>query len=130
MALVTGRLLTTKLYPPQVRSNIVARPRLDDRLNEGMGLKLTLVSAPAGFGKTTLLSDWMVHRDGQRPLAWISLEEADNDLSRFLSYLIAALQTIEADIGESVLGALRSPQLPGASGEAGRGSHRGDAKVR
>jgi LuxR family maltose regulon positive regulatory protein len=109
---VTGRLLTTKLYAPQVRSDVVVRPRLGYRLNDGMGLKLTLVSAPAGFGKSTLLSDWIVHRGGEWSLAWISLEEADNDLSRFLSYLIAALQTIEKDVGETTLASLRSPQPP------------------
>jgi LuxR family maltose regulon positive regulatory protein len=76
-----------------------------------MDHKLTLISAPAGFGKTTLLSEWrMIHLGSEYPLAWVSLEEADNDPSRFLSYLIAALQVIEADTGESVLNSLRSPQ--------------------
>jgi LuxR family maltose regulon positive regulatory protein len=78
-----------------------------------MNRKLTLISAPAGFGKTTQLSEWrMIHLDSEYPLAWVSLEEADNDPSRFLSYLIAALQAIEADTGESVLNSLRSPQPP------------------
>jgi LuxR family transcriptional regulator, maltose regulon positive regulatory protein len=86
---------------------------LGELLNEGMGRKLTLVCAPAGFGKTTLLSEWrMIHLGSEYPLTWVSLEETDNDPSRFLSYLVAALQTIEADIGESVLVALRSPQPP------------------
>jgi len=82
-------------------------------LNEGIGRKLTLISAPAGFGKTTLLSEWrMLHLGGEYPLTWVSLEEADNDPTRFLSYLIAALQVIEAGTGEAVLNSLRSPQPP------------------
>ena len=110
---MTNQLLITKLYAPQVRPTVVARPRLGDRLNEGMKIKLTLVCAPAGFGKTTLLSEWrMTHLGGEYPVAWVSLEEADNDPSRFLSYLVAAFQTIETGIGDSVLTSLRSPQPP------------------
>jgi LuxR family transcriptional regulator, maltose regulon positive regulatory protein len=91
----------------------VPRPRLGEFLNEGIGRKLTLISAPAGFGKTTLLSEWrMLHLGGEYPLTWVSLEEADNDPTRFLSYLIAALQVIEANVGEAVLASLRSPQPP------------------
>jgi LuxR family transcriptional regulator, maltose regulon positive regulatory protein len=91
----------------------VPRPRLAELLAEGMNRKLTLVSAPAGFGKTTLLSEWrMIHLGSEYPLAWVSLEEADNDPSRFLSYLVATLQTVEAGIGDSVLASLRSPQPP------------------
>ena len=87
------------------------RPRLAELLAEGMNHKLTLISAPAGFGKTTLLSEWrMIHLSSEYPLAWVSLEEADNDPVRFLSYLIAALQTIEPDIGEVALLSLRSPR--------------------
>jgi LuxR family transcriptional regulator, maltose regulon positive regulatory protein len=86
---------------------------LGEFLNEGIGRKLTLISAPAGFGKTTLLSEWrMLHLGGEYPLTWVSLEEADNDPTRFLSYLIAALQVIEANVGEAVLASLRSPQPP------------------
>ena len=78
-----------------------------------MSRKLTLISAPAGFGKTTLLGEWrMMYLGSEFPLAWVSLEEADNDPSRFLSYLVAALQAIEADAGESALASLRSPQPP------------------
>ena len=92
---------------------MVPRPRLGELLAEGINRKLTLVSAPAGFGKTTLLSEWrMIHLGSEYPLAWVSLEEADNDPSRFLSYLVATLQTIEAGIGDSVLASLRSPQPP------------------
>ena len=78
-----------------------------------MTRKLTLISAPAGFGKTTLLSEWVHGRGGVTPppqVAWLSLDEGDNDPARFLAYFVAALQTIEANIGEGVLAALQSPQ--------------------
>ena len=75
-----------------------------------MGCKLILISASAGFGKTTLISDWIAGCG--RPVAWLSLDEGDNDITRFLTYLVAALQTIAANIGEEVLGALQSPQPP------------------
>ncbi|HLO32056.1 MAG TPA: LuxR C-terminal-related transcriptional regulator [Anaerolineales bacterium] len=71
---------------------------------------VTLISAPAGFGKTTLLSEWIVGT--RRPVAWLSLDEPDNDPTRFLTYLVAALETIAANIGQGVLGALQSPQPP------------------
>ncbi len=107
------QLLTTKLYVPQAHPNLVPRPRLSERLEEGMRRKLTLVCAPAGFGKTTLLSEWrMVHLGCEWSLAWVSLDEGDNDPVRFLTYLVAALQTIESDIGEAALASLRSPQPP------------------
>ena len=85
---------------------LVPRPRLIERLNAGLHRKLTLVSAPAGFGKTTLVSEWVARcrdrgqRAGSPPIAvaWLSLDESDNDPTRFLTYLIAALQTIEAGI--------------------------------
>ncbi|MEO8395161.1 MAG: helix-turn-helix transcriptional regulator, partial [Chloroflexota bacterium] len=89
---------------------MVIRPRLTDRLNEGLHRKLTLVSAPAGFGKTILVSQWLA--DCDRPVAWLSLDEGDNDVTRFLAYLVAALQRIEAKIGASALGLLQSPQPP------------------
>ena len=74
---------------------------------------MTLISAPAGFGKTTLLSEWrMMHLGSEYPLAWVSLEEADNDLTRFLFYLVGALRAIEADVGDATLASLRSPQPP------------------
>ena len=106
---VASQLLTTKLYIPQARA-LVARPRLVERLREGMGRKLTLICAPAGFGKTTLLSERDIW-DG-RSVAWVSLDEGDNDPARFLSYLIAALQTVEEGVGESALALLNSPQPP------------------
>ena len=101
-------ILATKLYIPPPRPKVVLRPRLIERLNEGLHGKLTLISAPAGFGKTTLISEWVT--SCERPAAWLSLDEGDNDPTRFLVYLVAALQTIAANIGEGVLGVLQSPQ--------------------
>src|SRR4030067_647543 len=103
-------ILATKLYIPPPRPKIVLRPRLIERLNEGMHCKLPLISAPAGFGKTTLVSEWAAVC--QRPVAWLSLDEGDNDPTSFLTYLVAALQTIAANIGEGVLAVLQSPQPP------------------
>ena len=92
-------LLLTKLYIPPPRPKIVLRPRLIERLNEGFCTrKLTLISAPAGFGKTTLVSEWVAGCG--RPVAWLSLDEGDNDPTRFLTYLVAALQTIAPKILE------------------------------
>ncbi len=103
-------ILATKLYVPPPRPKVVLRPRLIERLNEGLHGKLTLISAPAGFGKTTLISEWVAGQP--RPSAWLSLDEGDNDPTRLLSYLISALQTIAANIGGGVLGVLQSPQPP------------------
>ncbi|HLL40096.1 MAG TPA: hypothetical protein VK357_10580, partial [Rubrobacteraceae bacterium] len=100
-------ILATKLYVPPPRPRVVPRPRLIERLNEGLHRKLTLVSAPAGFGKTTLLGGWLAGCD--RPAAWLSLDEGDSDPTRFLAYLVAALQTIEADLGAGVQSLLQSP---------------------
>jgi len=100
-------LLTTKLYIPPTRPELVPRPRLIERLNAGLHRKLTLISAPAGFGKTTLLSEWIAGCG--RPVAWLSLDEGDNDLACFLTYLVAALQTIEGNVGKGVLAALQAP---------------------
>ncbi len=136
-------LLTTKLYiPPPPLPNLVERPRLVKRLDEGLrlGHRLTLVSAPAGFGKTTLLSEWIHQQAGERrfayrgrgaeekntspappyprtpaQVAWLSLDQSDNDLTRFLTYFIAALnwaEGTETTIGEGALGMLQSPQPP------------------
>jgi LuxR family maltose regulon positive regulatory protein len=110
-------LLTTKLYIPPARPNLVPRPRLIERLDEGLrqGHQLTLISAPAGFGKTTLLSEW-IHYKGEGipplPVAWVSLDESDNDLTRYMTYFVAALQTVETDIGQGALSAFQAPQPP------------------
>ena len=105
-------ILATKLYVPSPRAKVVIRPRLIKQLNDGLssGRKLTIISAPAGFGKTTLVSEW-VAGCGQ-PTAWLSLDEGDNDSTRFLTYLITALQTIAPNVGEDVLAVLQSSQPP------------------
>ena len=145
-------MLTTKLYIPPVRPELVSRPRLIERLNaalvldplswgqrtqgdkyRGLHRKLTVISAPAGFGKTTLLSEWasdfrfpisdfglggedisIENRKSkiQNRVAWVSLDKGDNDPARFWAYFIAALQTIQADMGEAALAMLQSPQPP------------------
>ncbi len=107
-----AELLTSKLFIPPLRSNLVPRPRLVQLLNEGLSTKrkLTLVSAPAGFGKTTLVVDWL--KQIGLPVAWLSLDEADNDLPRFLAYLAAAFLKVDEEIGELLRSALQSPQLP------------------
>ncbi len=103
-------ILATKLYIPPPRPHAVLRPRLIGRLDEGLHRKLTLICAPAGFGKTTLVGEWVA--GCERPAAWLSLDEGDNDPTRFLAYLVAALQTIENSIGEGVLDMFQSPQPP------------------
>jgi ATP/maltotriose-dependent transcriptional regulator MalT len=105
-------LLATKLYIPPLRPNVVLRPRLTERMNAGLHRKLTLIAAPAGFGKTTLVSEWIAHCG--RPAAWLSLDAGDSDPTRFLAYLVAALRTVAPTIGEGVLRVLQSPQPPPA----------------
>ena len=109
-------LLTTKLFIPPPHPNLVQRPRLIERLNEGLrqGRKLTLVAAPAGFGKTTLVTEWVV--SGAREVAWVSLDEGDNNPVQFFTYLIAALQQVDGSIGQAVRQLLQSPQLPPMQG--------------
>jgi LuxR family maltose regulon positive regulatory protein len=103
-------LLTTKFYRPPVSPKLVPRPHLIRRLEEGLqlGHRVTVISAPAGFGKTTLLSDWLSQTD--RPVAWLSLDEGDNDPTRFLAYLIVALQRIDPDIGQTAQAMLQAPR--------------------
>jgi LuxR family maltose regulon positive regulatory protein len=109
-ALPRNSLLATKLFIPASRSNLVPRPRLLARLDQGLTAHLTLVSAPAGFGKTTLLSEWL--SEHQYRAAWLTLDTGDNDLTRFLAYLIAALQMIHTDVGQAARSLLQSPQPP------------------
>jgi LuxR family maltose regulon positive regulatory protein len=133
-ALPAHPLLTTKLHAPPVRSGLVPRPRLTQRLNEGLTRKLTLLSAPAGFGKTTLLAEWIAdcrfsiadsrlpgakglaiaNRQSPiaNPVAWLSLNPADNDPTRFLTYLIAALQSMAPGTGQTAQELLHAPQSP------------------
>ena len=103
-------ILATKLYIPLPRPKAVSRPRLLERLNDGLHRKLTIISAAAGFGKTTLVSEWIAGCG--RPAAWLSLDEGDNDPTRFLTYLVAALQTLAPNIGSGALASLQSPQPP------------------
>src|SRR2546428_12532058 len=102
------QILATNLYTPPPPPKVVPRPRLLERLNEGLHRKLTLISAPAGFGKTTLISAWVEGCD--RQVAWLSLDEGDSDPTRFLTYLVAALRTIAPNIGEGVMVVLQAPQ--------------------
>jgi len=114
-------LLRTKLYTPPSRPDAVRRPRLVHRLAAGFGRgnRLTLISAPAGFGKTTLLCEWIA--SCERPFGWLSLDEGDNDPLRFWAYVVAALRMIDewedsaGSEAEVALGALRSPQPAQAS---------------
>src|ERR671910_1425337 len=111
---VPDALVTTKVRVPRTRPELVPRPRLREALVRNEGRRLTLVSAPAGFGKTTLLSEWLEEssEDG-RPVAWLSLEEADNDPARFLAYVVSALQSALGEgIGDGVLASLRLPEFP------------------
>ena len=105
-------LLRTKLYIPAPRPELVTRQRLIEQLNAGprLGRKLTLISAPTGFGKTTLLSEWVATCGW--PIAWISLDEGDNDFAYFMTHFIAALQRVKPGLGETVLAVFQSPQLP------------------
>jgi LuxR family maltose regulon positive regulatory protein len=121
-------LVDTKFHIPDVRPDLVSRQRLLQRLHSGLHCKLTLVSAPAGFGKTTLLSEWVstsgwgrraetVAGQHNRQLShasvvWLSLDEGDNDPARFLTYLIAALQRIDDSLGAGIQVALQSPKPP------------------
>jgi LuxR family transcriptional regulator, maltose regulon positive regulatory protein len=117
------QLLTTKLYIPPTRPQLVSRHRLNARLNEGVHSKLTLISAPAGFGKTTLISEWInnlrLDAAKENPIAnkitWVSLDTSDHDPARFLAYFVAALnraEGVETNIGGGALGMLQSPQPP------------------
>src|SRR5262245_16313329 len=131
-------IIATKLYIPLPRPKLVLRPRLIERLNEGLQRSLTLISAPAGFGKTSLLANWhasvrselrvlssalshphQAQTSNLKPqtfkVAWLALDESDNDPSQFLTYLVAALQTIDSNMGAGMLRILQSPQpLPAA----------------
>ena len=98
-------LLQTKLYVPRSGPGVVPRPRLIQRLNQGTVGKLTVVSAPAGFGKTTLLAEWLATSEaGNDRAAWVALDQSDNEPALFWAYFIAALQTLDAQIGKNTLG--------------------------
>src|SRR5215469_14664681 len=103
-------ILATKLYIPPLRPQLVSRPRLLARLNAGLYHTLILISAPPGFGKTTLVSQWLA--GCPLPAAWLSLDAGENDPARFLTYLVAAVQTLAPTLGEGVVTLLHSPQPP------------------
>ena len=100
--------LKTKIHIPKVRGELVHRPRLTEELTKNIASKLILISAPAGFGKTTLLAEWM--QNLRRSVAWISLDLGDNDITRFLAYIISALQKINENFGISILEMLHSTE--------------------
>ena len=104
-------LLQTKLYVPPTRPSYVPRPRLIKALNAGIDGKLTLVSAPAGFGKTTLVSEWLSQLPAESDIAWLSLDRGDDDPSRFFAYLIGALQVVHPTIGQTLTSDVPLPPL-------------------
>jgi LuxR family transcriptional regulator, maltose regulon positive regulatory protein len=105
-------LVETKLHIPTLRRSLVARPRLSGRLRRGAASRLTLISAPAGFGKTTLLAEWLATTAAERSVAWLSLEESDNQPATYWTYLITALQAAAPGVGSSALPLLQSGQPP------------------
>lgn len=105
-------LLSVKLLRPRVRASIVSRPRLTEWLNAGLNRALTLISAPVGFGKSTLLGEWLAGAAQAVPTAWLSLDEDDNDLVLFLNYVVAALDRVQEGVGSAALTMLRSPHPP------------------
>lgn len=106
-------IATAKLFPPPHRANLVARLRLAEKFQQGIvdGHTLTLISAPAGFGKTTLVVDWL-QQYAARPVAWLSLEPADNDQATFLRYLLAALHSVMPDVGHPLQTLLANGSVP------------------
>ena len=116
---VSTPVLATKLFAPARRPQLVARPRLAEQLDTTLdaGHRLTLVSAPAGFGKTTLLSDWLTHLDQRQPhtrVGWLSLDDGDNDLTRLLTHLVAALDGVGLDVDTAVLESLHTASTSAA----------------
>jgi LuxR family transcriptional regulator, maltose regulon positive regulatory protein len=117
--MVSTPILATKLFPPARRAQVVARPRIVERLDSTLdaGHRLTLVSAPAGFGKTTLLGDWLAELDRRQRhtrVGWLSLDENDNDLTRFVAHLVAALRSAELDVDVAVLESLSTASTAAA----------------
>src|ERR1700761_7465679 len=114
---MAGPLLETKLHIPRWRRSLVARPRLSERLSRGAESALTLLSAPAGFGKTTLLAEWLaVAAADERYVAWLSLDQRDNDPALFWTDLVAALKTGGPGVGSGSLSVLQPPEPPNEAG--------------
>ena len=111
--LVTGPVLDTKFYLPRWRPGLVPRTRLVARLDRSVASKLTLVSAPPGFGKTTLLAEWLAATPADpRPVAWLSLDQSDNYPATFWTCVLTALQRVQPDVGRRALSLLQSSQPP------------------
>jgi LuxR family maltose regulon positive regulatory protein len=110
---VATPLLGTKLYVPRLRRSLVVRPRLHERLSRGAESKLTLISAPAGFGKTTVLAEWLAAVPAGGPsAAWLSLDPGDSQTGSFWTYVIGALQTVAPEVGAAALSVLQAPRPP------------------
>ena len=110
---MTGALLATKLYVPKVRRGLVARPRLMGRMEAGADARLTLVSAPAGFGKTTVLAAWLDEAAAaDRSVAWLSLDATDNEPTSFWTYVVTALQRAVPGVGAGALELLAASPAP------------------
>ena len=103
-------IIQTKLHQPPLPRGLVARPRLTDLLDRQPKCPLTLVSAPAGYGKSTLIASWAEASD--LPVAWVSLDEHDSDIVIFISYLLAALQSVYPDAGANTSALFQSPEIP------------------
>ena len=103
-------IISTKIHIPFTRTALVERPRLNDQLNQGCQAKLALISAPAGYGKSSLVSVW-AHKN-TFPVTWLTLDNLDNDVARFIKYFIAALKRFRSTFGETILPLLESPQMP------------------
>src|SRR5215204_6587754 len=104
------QLIRAKLFPPRLTSDLVPRPRLVQQLNGGLKRQLILVSAPAGFGKTTLLSEWA--QQAACPVAWVTLDSNDDDLQSFLTYFVAAVESVYPRSCEQSRSLLTLPALP------------------
>jgi LuxR family transcriptional regulator, maltose regulon positive regulatory protein len=105
-------LLTTKLYFPPVRSGLVSRPRLVERLQQGLKGPLTLISAPAGYGKTTLMGEWRASLGSAFPVAWFSIDNGDNNQFRFWGYVTAALSSLDGSLANNAISLMQSSQFP------------------
>ena len=107
---MTNSIISTKIHIPLPRPTLVERPRLFENLNQGCQVKLMLISAPAGYGKSSLVSEW-AHKN-IFPVTWLTLDKLDNDVARFINYFIAALKRFRSTFGDTILPLLESPQIP------------------
>jgi LuxR family maltose regulon positive regulatory protein len=105
-------LLKTRISTPPTRADLVVRPRLAERLQAGLARPMTLISAPAGSGKTTLVTSWLSGFAERSRVAWLSLDDDDNDPVHFLYYLVASLRTVEPGVGQAPISLLGSLQMP------------------